>query len=171
MSCSYVWLKDDFRLSNNQAIKALINDENKEKVALYIYEKDKYYLCEAQKWWLAKSLEIFKKKLENLNISLDVIHENTSKIFKKLINSNSFSRIYWNKSCHINENTIETNIKKILNDYNIFFKEFEANLLNPVEKVKKNDGTPFKVFTHYWKNAEQIYLKNNNQFKEKNYKF
>ena len=170
MSCSYVWLKDDFRLSNNQAIKALINDENKKKVALYIYEKDKYYLCEAQKWWLAKSLEIFKKKLENLNISLDVIHENTSKIFKKLINSNSFSRIYWNKSCHINENTIETNIKKILNDNNIFFKEFEANLLNPVEKVKKNDGTPFKVFTHYWKNAEQIYLKNNNQFKEKNYK-
>ena len=33
MSCSYVWLKDDFRLSNNQAIKALINDENKKKVA------------------------------------------------------------------------------------------------------------------------------------------
>jgi len=170
MSCSYIWLKDDLRLSNNQAIQALIDDENKEKKAIYIYEKDTYYLCEAQKWWLAKSLEIFKKKLKNLKISLDVIHENTSKIFKKLINNKSFSRIYWNKSCHINENTIETNIKKILNDNNIFFIEFEANLLNPVEKIKKDDGTPFKVFTHYWKNAEQIYLKNNNQFKEKIYK-
>ncbi|NCU48513.1 MAG: deoxyribodipyrimidine photo-lyase, partial [Candidatus Fonsibacter lacus] len=78
MSCSYIWLKDDLRLSNNLAIQALIDDENKEKKAIYIYEKDTYYLCEAQKWWLAKSLEIFKKKLENLKISLDVIHENNA---------------------------------------------------------------------------------------------
>lgn len=170
MSCSYIWLKDDFRIGNNQAIQALINDENKKKIALFVYEKDIYQLRESQKWWLAKSLEIFKKKLENLKISLDVIHENTSKIFKKLINNKSFDRIYWNKSCHINENIIEVNIKNILKDNNIFFKEFEANLLNPIEKIKKDDGTPFKVFTHYWKKAEQTYLNNNNQFKEKNYK-
>ena len=68
MSCSVVWLKDDFRTSYNQAIKALIEDENKEKKIIYIYEKKTYILCEAQQWWLAKSLEIFKKKLENLKI-------------------------------------------------------------------------------------------------------
>ena len=85
MSCSFVWLKDDFRISNNQALKALIEDDNKEKLAIYIYEEETYLSCESQKWWLAKSLEIFQKKLENLNISLDVIHENTSKTFKKLI--------------------------------------------------------------------------------------
>ena len=170
MSCSYLWLKDDFRISNNQALQALIDDENKRKCAIYIYNRDSYLPREAQQWWLAKSLEIFKKKLENLNISLDVILGIETKIFKKLINSKPFNRIYWNKSCDINENIIEENVKKILNESNIIFKEFKANLLNPVEKIKKDDGTPFKVFTHYWKKAEQIYLKNNHNYNEKIYK-
>jgi deoxyribodipyrimidine photo-lyase len=170
MSCSFVWLKDDFRISNNQALKALIEDDNKEKLAIYIYEEETYLSCESQKWWLAKSLEIFQKKLVNLNISLDVIHENTSKTFKKLISNNSFNRIYWNKSCHVNDNITEEDIKKILKENNIFYKEFEANLLNPVEKIKKDDGTPFKVFTHYWKKAEQNYLRNNHKFDDKKYK-
>jgi deoxyribodipyrimidine photo-lyase len=170
MSCSFVWLKDDFRMSNNQALKALIEDDNKEKLAIYIYEEETYLSCESQKWWLAKSLEIFQKKLENLNISLDVIHENISKTFKKLISNNSFNRIYWNKSCHVNDNITEEGIKKILKENNVFYKEFEANLLNPVEKIKKDDGTPFKVFTHYWKKAEQNYLRNNHKFDDKKYK-
>ena len=170
MSCSFVWLKDDFRISNNQAITALIEDDNKEKIALYIYEEEAYRLCESQKWWLAKSLEIFQKKLEILKISLDVVHENTTKSFKKLISNNSFNRIYWNKSCHVNDNIIEEEIKKILNNDNIFYKEFEANLLNPVEKIKKDDGSPFKVFTHYWKKAEQTYLRNNHKFNDKIFK-
>jgi deoxyribodipyrimidine photo-lyase len=170
MSCSFVWLKDDFRISNNQALKALIEDDNKEKLAIYIYEEETYLSCESQKWWLAKSLEIFQKKLENLKISLDVIHENTTKTFKKLIANNSFNRIYWNKSCHVNDNITEEGIKKILKENNVFYKEFEANLLNPVEKIKKDDGTPFKVFTHYWKKAEQNYLRNNHKFDDKKYK-
>ncbi|MEY2887825.1 MAG: hypothetical protein RL027_161, partial [Pseudomonadota bacterium] len=161
MSCSLIWLKDDFRISNNQAITALIEDDNTEKIALYIYDEEAYNSCEAQKWWLAKSLEIFQKKLDILKISLDVIHENTTKIFKKLISKNSFNRIYWNKSCHVNDNIIEEEIKKTLKNNNIFYKEFEANLLNPVEKIKKDDGSPFKVFNHYWKKAEQTYLRNN----------
>ena len=170
MSCSLLWLKDDFRVSNNQAITALIEDENKVKKAIYVFEKETYLLCEAQRWWLAKSLEIHKKKLENLNISLDVIHENTQKTLKKIIINSSFNRIYWNKSCHINENICEKDIKKFLEENNIFYKEFEANLLNPVEKIKKDDGTPFKVFTHYWKKAEQIYLKNDRKNNNKIYK-
>ncbi len=170
MSCSFVWLKDDFRISNNQALKALIEDDNKEKLAIYIYEEETYNLRESQKWWLAKSLEIFQKKLENFNISLDVIHENTTKTFKKLISSNSLNRIYWNKSCHVNDNITEEGIKKLLKENNVFYKEFEANLLNPVEKIKKDDGTPFKVFTHYWKKAEQNYLRNNHKFDDKKYK-
>lgn len=167
MPCSLVWLKDDLRVSNNQALSALIEDQNNKKNAIYIYENDFYNYSEAQRWWLAKSLEIFKEKLKNLKISLDVIHEKTPKIFKKLIEDKFFNRVYWNKSCHINENIVEEDIKKILNNNNIFFKEFDANLLNPVQKIKKDDGTPFKVFTHYWKKAEQIYLKDNY---EDNYK-
>ena len=82
MTYSLVWLKDDFRISNNQAISALIDDKNTKKKVVYIYDKEEYLLCEAQRWWLARSLEIFEKRLENLNISLDVIQGNKEKTIK-----------------------------------------------------------------------------------------
>ena len=164
MSCSFFWLKDDFRISGNQALTALLNDKNLKKRAIYIYEKDAYELCEAQRWWLAKSLEIFEKKLGNLNILLDVIQGNTQKSIKDLIKKFTIDNFYWNKSCHIYENISEEKVKILLEENNVPFKEFQSNLLNPIEKIKKDDGTPFKVFTHYWKKAEQNYLNNHLQY-------
>jgi len=165
MSCSFVWLKDDFRLSNNQAISALIQDQNSKKRVIYIYDKDEYVLCEAQRWWLAKSLEFFEKKLKNLNISLDVIEGSIEKNIKDLVKKTTIDNFYWNKSCHIHENITEENIKILLEENNISFKEFQSNLLNPVDIIKKDDGTAFKVFTHYWKKAEQNYINNSNHYK------
>jgi deoxyribodipyrimidine photo-lyase len=164
MSCSLFWLKDDFRISNNQALKALFNDKNRIKKTIYIYDKDAYDLCEAQKWWLAKSLEIFEEKLGNLNILLDVIKGNTEKNIKDLIKNIAINNFYWNKSCNIYENITEESVKILLQENKVPFKEFQSNLLNPIEKIKKDDGTPFKVFTHYWKKAEQNYLNNYLQY-------
>ena len=40
----------------------------------------------------------------------------------------------------------------------IEFNILKGNLLNEINEVKKGDGTPFKVFTPYWRNAEKFYL-------------
>ena len=34
----------------------------------------------------------------------------------------------------------------------------KVNILNEFQEVTKNDGTPFKVFTPFWRNAEQKFL-------------
>lgn len=167
MLSSVVWLKDDFRTINNPAISSLINEKKSGKKVIYIFDKDKYYKQEAQRWWLAKSLEVFQEKLQELNITLDIISGNAEKIIKNLVNNKKIDKIFWNKSCHLDENRTEQSVKKILEENNIIFKEFNSNLLNPVEKVKKDDGTPFKVFTHYWKKAEKIYLENNQKIDER----
>ena len=31
-------------------------------------------------------------------------------------------------------------------------------MLNEYNKITKNDGTPFKVYSPFWRNAEQYYL-------------
>ena len=41
---------------------------------------------------------------------------------------------------------------------NIEFKIYKGNILNEFEEVKKGDGSPFKVFTPFWKNAEKVFL-------------
>ena len=40
----------------------------------------------------------------------------------------------------------------------INFKFFKGNVINEFNKVNKNDGTPFKVYSPFWRNAERIYL-------------
>ena len=74
------WLRDDFRFAkNNGLIEATINHD--QVVVFYLYKKDTYKNQEAQKWWLSESLKNFKKKLNNLNISLEIVETNSFKIF------------------------------------------------------------------------------------------
>ena len=65
------WLRDDFRtIKNFGLIEATRNHE--QVVVFYLYKKEIYKNQEAQKWWLSKSLLNFKK-LEDLNINLEII--------------------------------------------------------------------------------------------------
>ena len=68
-------LRDDFRLIKNDGlIEATINHD--QVVVFYLYKKDTFKEQEAQKWWLSKSLLNFRKKLNNLNINLEIVETN-----------------------------------------------------------------------------------------------
>ena len=54
------WLRDDFRFAKNDGlIEATTNHD--QVVVFYLYKKKTFSDQEAQKWWLSKSLENFKK--------------------------------------------------------------------------------------------------------------
>ena len=57
-----VWLRDDFRSSNNLAL-AKASKNHDEVVALYLFKKKKFLNQEAQQWWVYKSLKNFRKKI------------------------------------------------------------------------------------------------------------
>jgi deoxyribodipyrimidine photo-lyase len=165
MSQVYLWFKDDLRISNNQALSSLLNDSTSNKRALFIFDETEYLLCEAQRWWLAKALESLSQKLFLLNINLDIVFEKPAIFFEKEIRKKKIKKIIWNRSCSFEDNKLEEKIKIILYKNNIDFKEFAPNLLNLPDEIKKEDGTPFKVFTHYWKKSEEKYLKKINTIK------
>ena len=91
------WLKDDFRVKKNLAlIEASKN--HKHVVAFYLFKKSKYDDQQAQKWWISKSLEEFKRKPNKFNINLQILLvENYKSFFEKLFSNKNFS-IYWNKT-------------------------------------------------------------------------
>ena len=151
------WLRDDFRFAKNKGlIEATINHD--QVVVFYLYKKDTYKNQEAQKWWLSESLKNFKKKLNNLNISLEIVETNSFKIFfDKLLKRNNFT-IYWNKVYEPDYLKFDEYLLKSLENAKISSKRFKGNVLNEIGEVKKSDGTPFKVFTPFWRNAEKCYL-------------
>ena len=162
------WLRDDFRLSrNNGLIEATINHD--EVVVFYLYKKHTYENQEAQKWWLSRSLCNFKKKLNNLNINLEIIETESFKVFfEKLIKKNDFA-IYWNKVYEPDYLKFDAYIQKTLTSKKIFYKICKGNVLNEINEIKKNDGTPFKVFTPFWRAAEKFFIEKI-PFKEKKIK-
>ena len=66
--------------------------------------------------------------------------------------------IYWNRTYEPDylkfDNYLSENFKK----NRIEFYILKGNILNEFHEVKKNDGTPFKVFTPFWRTAEKFYL-------------
>ena len=46
----------------------------------------------------------------------------------------------------------------MLDNNKIHYKLFKGNVLNEYQSITKKDGTPFKVFSPFWRHAEQIYL-------------
>tara|TARA_B100000886_G_C20421000_1_gene491583 strand:+ start:99 stop:1496 length:1398 start_codon:yes stop_codon:yes gene_type:complete len=151
-----VWIKDDFRLKKNNAlIKATKN--HSQVVAFFLYKEKKFDNQEAQKWWVSKSLENFKTKLSELNINLEIIKTSSYKsFFVELFKKKNFS-IYWNKTYEPNYIKFDQYLEKNFKNNDIQFEVFKGNILNEFNDIKKNDGTPFKVFTPFWRTAEKFY--------------
>ena len=152
-----VWIRDDFRINNNDAITYATNNHDL-VTALFIFNNDIFdNKREAQKWWLSKSLESLSSDLRKFNIGLEIIKDDEINFFSKLKSNNKIS-IYWNKVYEPTELDKDKKIGKDLNNKKIDFKFFKGNVLNEYNKITKNDGTPFKVFSPFWRNAEEKYL-------------
>ena len=156
-SIGIFWIREDFRIENNPALSfATQNHDN--VIALYIYNNNDFdNKREAQKWWVYKSLETLKKELSDYKINLEIVKGDELEIFSKFNKKDKLS-VYWNK---IYEPDVIAKGKKIRDLFiknEINYKYFKGNILNEFQEITKNDGTPFKVFTPFWRNAEQVYL-------------
>jgi len=151
------WLRNDFRIRKNFGLAEATKNHD-HVVVFYLYKKLTYNNQEAQKWWLSKSLFNFKKKLIDFNINLQIIKTDSFKeFFDRLVKKQDIS-IYWNKVYEPDYLKFDQHLIKNLTIRNIPFRIFKGNILNEINEVKKNDGTPFKVFTPFWRNAEKFYI-------------
>ena len=66
--------------------------------------------------------------------------------------------IYWNKTYEPNYIKFDKYLSKNFKENKIEFEILKGNILNEIDEIKKMDGSPFKVFTPYWRNAEKFYL-------------
>jgi len=156
-STGIFWIREDFRIENNPALSfATQNHDN--VIALYIYNNNDFDdKREAQKWWVFKSLEILKKDLSDYQINLEIVKGDELEIFSKFNKKDKLS-VYWNKIYEPDVIAIGKKIRDLFIKNEINYKYFKGNILNEFQEITKNDGTPFKVFTPFWRNAEQVYL-------------
>ena len=151
------WIREDFRIEENEAL-AYATQNHETVSALYIYNAKNFdKKREAQKWWVSKSLDNFNLDLKKLNITLEIQLGDEIEVLSHIKKKDDVT-IYWNKVYEPDVITKGKKIRDIFIKNEINFKYFKGNILNEFQEVTKNDGTPFKVFTPFWRTAEQKYL-------------
>ena len=145
-----MWFRQDLRLNDNPA---LIEANNSGFKILPVYILDdvnssNWKIGSASRWWLNESL---KKLNDSLNHNLCFMNGDSIKCFSNLINTYNVNSVYFNKCYEPWRKQCDERIINFLSSKGINYFQANGSLLFEPESAMKEDGTPYKVFTPYYR--------------------
>ncbi|MBX9890194.1 MAG: DNA photolyase family protein [Amoebophilaceae bacterium] len=145
------WFRQDLRLDDNPALF----DAACHGKVLPVYILDDthagvYFMGAASRWWLHHALLALDGSLQG---HLRVYRGNPADILLAMAKDNGVHRVYWNRCYEPWQIKRDKAIKKLLEAHHIEVKSYNGFLLWEPLEVLKQDGTPYKVFTPYYRNG------------------
>ena len=146
---SIFWFRQDLRLADNPGLSEAISKGI--VLPIYIYDdinSNEYEMGSASKWWLHNSLE---KLNDSLNNKLSVYKGDALKIIESLTKSYDVESISWNRCYEPWRIKRDKNIKSEIEKKGIEVNTFNGSLLWEPFNILKTDGTPYRVFSPYYR--------------------
>jgi deoxyribodipyrimidine photo-lyase len=143
------WFRQDLRLADNPALTAAARAGS--VLPVYILDDDNAdddAMGEASRYWLHHSLRSINNALDG---RLQVFQDNPLKILQQLCAEHRIKAVYWNRCYEPWQMQRDANIKKVLSEQNISVKSCNGSLLWEPWQISKRDGTPYKVFTPFYR--------------------
>tara|TARA_Y100000389_G_scaffold184451_1_gene202921 strand:- start:2880 stop:4322 length:1443 start_codon:yes stop_codon:yes gene_type:complete len=143
------WFRQDLRLYDNKALFEASKNEN--ILPIYILDDEnskKYKIGSASRLWLHYSLKSLKKSLGG---KLSVYSGNPEEILVNILNRHEVEAIYWNRCYEPWRIKRDSKIKTHLKNLEIQVNTYNSSLLWEPWNIKKDDGTPYKVFTPFYR--------------------
>ena len=148
MSTSLVWLRDDLRLTDNPALDAAARAGDRTAV-LYVLDDESPEIRPigaASRWWLHHSLRQLQQDLEARGGSLILRRGPAREVLPAVVAEVGATSVHWNRR-YGSARAIDTELKVSLPDAH----SYTGSLLHDPWSVTTGAGTPFKVFTPFWK--------------------
>ncbi len=144
------WFRQDLRVRDNPALHGAAKNRI---LPIYILDdvnagRDK--MGTASRWWLQNSL---KSLDESLDGHLSIYAGDPLDILRKLIKKHQITEIYWNRCYEPWRIKRDKTIKIEIERMGVGVHSFNGSLLWEPWDVHKDDGTPYKVFTPFYKNG------------------
>jgi deoxyribodipyrimidine photo-lyase len=143
------WFRQDLRLSDNPA---LFEAASKNSILpIYILDdknSKELSMGGASRFWLHHSLKSLNANLDN---HLSIYHGDPLEIILDILDRLDIKEIFWNRCYEPWRIKRDTNIKKKLELKGIKVNTLNGSLLWEPWTIKKGDGTPYKVFTPYFR--------------------
>lgn len=142
------WFRQDLRLSDNLSLNAAA--EHGCVLPIYILDDDSagaYAMGRASRSWLHHSLQSLHR---SVNHALSIYQGDPISILMDLVTRYDVKAVYWNRCYEPWRMNRDTKIKKELKAKGINTKTYNGSLIWEPWTIKKNDGTPYKVFTPFY---------------------
>jgi deoxyribodipyrimidine photo-lyase len=145
-----VWFRQDLRLTDNPAFSKAFNGSNKIAPIFILDDLDaaNWSMGEATRWWLHQSLNALNKDLEG---KLDIFNDSPQRVFKELILRFEPKVVYANRSFEPWRREQESQLQCLCDEYDVLLDLSDGNYLVKPESITKDDGTPYKVFTPFYR--------------------
>lgn len=148
-SCSIMWFRQDLRLSDNPALIAAT--QNSRLLPVYILDdlhSGEWAMGGASRWWLHHSLM-------ELNASLDgkllVLRGDPCALLGKLAKAVNANALHWNRCYEPWRIARDKSLKAALQSDAFDVQSHNGSLLWEPWRVLKQDQTPYKVFTPFFR--------------------
>lgn len=154
-----LWLiQNDLRLLDNQALSQASSLGTVLPVFIYSEALKKMLTPgSASKWWLHHSLESLLKRLNSQGLNMLFLEEDLLEGLGEILKKVKVKKVFWNKSYSPLIKESCSRLIKFLEKEEISWSACEGTLLAPPSKLLKKDGTPYLVYTAFWKNFLKSY--------------
>lgn len=154
---SIVWFRDDLRVADHPALVAAV-ERGAPVVCVYVLDEESpgiRPLGGAAKWWLHGSLEALGRGLEALGARLVLRRGAAGAVIRSLLEETGAAAVFWNRRYGGPEREVDAALKRELRDDGLEVQSFAANLLFEPWTIRTGQGTPFSVFTPFWRACTQ----------------
>lgn len=156
-----VWFQLDLRIHDNPALHNAIK-RHERIIPVFICSPDDdsdWSPGAASKWWLHHSLLQLQDQLANLGSRLVIKESDPVDVLPTLAASTNATAVYWNARYEPPARQQLLQLREMLESHGIHSHITHGNLLLPPGSVQTGGGTPYKVFTPFWKRClEQLDL-------------
>ena len=153
---SIVWFRDDLRLTDHPALTAAV-ERGKPVVLLYLLDEVSpgiRPLGGGTRWWLHHSLTALAAAIEGLGGRL-VLRRGAAEVeVPNLVAEIGAGAVYWNRRYGASRE-VDARLKSALRSAGVEVDSFAANLLVEPWEVTTESGTPYRVFTPFWRAARE----------------
>lgn len=146
---SLMWFRQDLRIIDNPAFVQACQAE--QCLAIYIVDQvnaGQFQAGAASKIWLYKSLQQLNQRLGG---KLMCYQGDPLRIIEQLVDQHQIDAVYWNRCYTPWQIMRDKSIKQKLTQRHISCNSFNGSLLWEPWTVLKRDGSPYKVFTPYYR--------------------
>ncbi len=150
-----VLFRHDLRLRDNATLTAAI-ESGHPIIPCYIFDdSEPWAMGGASKWWLHHSLTSLQQDLRQLGGDILLRRGELLPSLMELVNQLDAVGVYWTQPHEPHLIPIEQQLHDALAAENRIAKRFSHTLFNH-QTIKTGGGTPFKIFTPFWKHCLQL---------------